>query len=163
MFTPTIHPYVSTEMAYSPQGYMPYQPPMEWGTPGNGAILYAGETVTVISAWERDYLPGSPKLLWVQSHNTGERTHVIADDLKAITRAATGTFRTLTSDGEHIEDKSGSFTADEFRAYVEAQCTEQHDYVNAYTICQWIAPDTDGTLWAEGTYNGITWFAGSPA
>ena len=81
-FTPSTHEFVGTDRNYSPIGYMPYMPPAEFGTPGNGAILYPGERVTVLSAWERDYLPASPILLYVESHGTGQRTHVVADDLR---------------------------------------------------------------------------------
>ena len=80
-FTPSVHDYVGADMGYAPRGFSPWMPSVEFGTNAGGAILWAGERVSVISAWERDYLPGAPILLYVESHGTGERTHVTAADL----------------------------------------------------------------------------------
>ena len=77
MFTPTTHEYVGTDRAYLPQGFMPFQTDRH----GSEVILFQGDTVTVESAWERDYLPDAPTLLYVRSHTTGIATHVTASDL----------------------------------------------------------------------------------
>lgn len=79
-FTSSDHTYVGTARAYLPQGFMPYQP--EDPQFGDRVVLRNGDTVDVLSAWTRDYLPPSAStLLYVRSRNTGECTHVIARDL----------------------------------------------------------------------------------
>ena len=78
MFTPTTHHLVGKVMTYLPKGSSPYAPiPIRTGV----TILQSGDPVTVQSAWDRDYLVNPPVLLYVTSHNTGESTHVIENDL----------------------------------------------------------------------------------
>lgn len=80
MFTPSTHAYVGTTRAFIPQGYSPYDP--TFGLGAGTLVLPAGDTVDVLSAWTRDYLPGGGiPLLYVRSHATGLCTHVVAADL----------------------------------------------------------------------------------
>jgi hypothetical protein len=79
IFTPIPdHPLVGQLRVYLPLGSSPYKTPERDGN----TILLSGERVRVESAWTRDYLPDSePDLFFVESTETGETTHVIADDL----------------------------------------------------------------------------------
>jgi len=79
MFTPATHPLVGTEVTYLPPGTSPYA--RVEGTGDVRVIMRSGDPVTVLSAWSRDYLPNAPILLYVQSHNTHECTHVTESDL----------------------------------------------------------------------------------
>jgi len=83
MFTPADHDLVGRTMTYLPDGTSPYDPALlaHEGVP----IINSGDPVTVLSAWSRDYLPnGGKPLLYVESHNTRDRTHVTPDQLKDI-------------------------------------------------------------------------------
>lgn len=80
MFAPTEHPYVGTTRAYLPQGFSPYAPPSDYRD--SSMVIYSGDTVDVLSAWCRPYLPDdAPTLLYVRSHRTGKCSHVVAADL----------------------------------------------------------------------------------
>ena len=79
-FTPIAHEFVGTIRAYLPLGCTPYALDAE---EAGLVILPAGDTVDVLSAWTREYLPtGSETLLYVRSHATGHSTHVTESDLR---------------------------------------------------------------------------------
>jgi hypothetical protein len=83
VFTPAEHPLVGTESTFLPSGSSPYA--LVYAPTEGQVIMRSGDPVTVLSAWSRDYLPGAPVLLYVQSHNTKEFTHVTESDLISIT------------------------------------------------------------------------------
>lgn len=78
-----MHPLVGTESTYLPPGSSPYA--LAYGETEGRVIMRSGDPVTVLSAWTRDYLPNAPILLYVQSHNTRECTHVTESQLISIT------------------------------------------------------------------------------
>jgi len=93
LFTETTHPFVGTTRIFVPQGMSPIEPdytPLS-GRESGEMILWVGDAVTVLSAWNRDYLPsqpgtpGNPTLLYVRSHTTGLCTHVVADEVRIAT------------------------------------------------------------------------------
>ena len=82
MFDKIEHEFVGTTRAYLPQGATPYAVVPVSDRPGLSIILYPGDTVDVLSAWTRNYLPpDAPALFYVRSRNTGQCTHVVAADL----------------------------------------------------------------------------------
>jgi hypothetical protein len=83
VFTPADHPLVGTESTYLPTGSSPYA--LIYAPTEGHVIMRSGDPVTVLSAWSRDYLPDAPTLLYVQSHNTKECTHVTESDLVSLT------------------------------------------------------------------------------
>lgn len=80
MFTPSTHTLVGASAAYIPVGSAPYDVTAAYQD--SGMVLINGDTVDVISAWTRDYLPATaPTLLYVRSRTTGKSTHVTENDL----------------------------------------------------------------------------------
>lgn len=77
MFTEVDHELVGAVAGWMPRGFSPWNVRRET----YDAILWNGDYVTVLSAWDRDYLDDAPILLYVQSHTTRLCTHVPAYEL----------------------------------------------------------------------------------
>ena len=79
-FTPSTSPLVGETLTYLPSGTSPYSYEAR-----GGLIMASGDTVRVLSAWKRDYLPhGGAPLLYVYCPARGTHTHVVATDLVAL-------------------------------------------------------------------------------
>lgn len=71
----------NTVMGYAPKGFMPYAPVDRTAD----TILAPGESVFVLSTWDREhYLPGAVLLAFVEGRETGQCTHVPVTDLMPI-------------------------------------------------------------------------------
>lgn len=86
MFESIEHEWVGAWAVYMPQGKSPYDItlPDEDGTPFDDPswILKNGDAVTILGAYIRPWLvEPAPILFYVYSHNTGQYTHITADDM----------------------------------------------------------------------------------
>jgi hypothetical protein len=82
MFTPATHPLVGTTARYLPERFRILTLEQAREESEGTLLTFPGDTVDVLSAWTRDYLPDAPALLYVRSHATGECTHLSADDIR---------------------------------------------------------------------------------